>query len=269
MNTIRHFIEWNRGLSAKFDSWIIPARFRIDGNRDFTDDFAKKFLDRGMEIYDVGGGKNPYIDRQTKERLALRVVGLDIDANELSRAESGLYDETVCADISSFSGKKSADLVICQALLEHVRDVEGAFASIDSILKPGGRALIFVPSRNAVFARLNLVLPEKFKRWILFSVFPQTRHSQGFPSYYDRCTPSDFQLLARRHGFQEVESRCYYQSTYFSFFFPMYLVWRLWVLMFWLVRGEQAAETFSMALTKRPADRQAADSEDRFAAARS
>jgi SAM-dependent methyltransferase len=62
---------------------------------------------------------------------------------------------------------------VCQALLEHVSDVNGAFESIASILRPGGQAVIFVRSRNAVFARINLVLPEKFKRWILFQVFPQ------------------------------------------------------------------------------------------------
>ncbi len=269
MNAIRNFIELNRSLCRKFDSWIIPKKFRVDGNRDFIDSFAKKFLKRGLEVYDVGGGKNPYINKETKDHLSLRVVGLDIDAAELSQAEDGLYDETVCADITCFLGRRSADLIICQALLEHVRDVDGAFSSIVSILKPGGKAIIFVPSRNAVFARLNLILPEKIKRWILFNIFPQARSSQGFPSYYDRCTPSDFRALAGRYGLRSVDSRCYYQSAYFSFFFPMHLTWRLWVLLFWMVRGEQAAETFSMAFVKPSAESHSGQIDAQSIAARS
>lgn len=252
MNTVRRFIEWNRKLSWKFDSWFIPQKFCIDGNRDFIDSFARKHLKEGLHVFDIGGGKNPYVNRATKDRLALTVVGVDIDAGELARAPDGLYDRTVCADITAYSGDGTADLVICQALLEHVKDVNAAFASINSILKPGGKAIIFVPSRNAVFARLNLLLPEKLKRWLLFAIFPQSRRDQGFPSYYNRCTPEDFRAMAESYGLKETEFRPYFQSTYFSFFFPVYAVWRLWMLLFWMLKRDQAAETFSVAYLKRP-----------------
>lgn len=252
MGAIRNFIEWNHRMSATFDSLLIPERFRIDGNCDFGDSFAKNHLERKLKVYDVGGGKSPFIDRETKDRLSLTVVGLDIDPGELSRAPQGLYDETICADITSFSGDGTADLVICRALLEHVRDVSAAFASISSILKLGGKAIIFVPSRNAVFARLNLLLPEKWKRWLLFTISPQSRSHQGFRSYYDHCTPQDFKRMSKGYGLQVADYRCYYQSSYFSFFFPLYAVWRLWVLLFWLARREQAAETFSLAFLKQP-----------------
>jgi SAM-dependent methyltransferase len=251
MNAIRAFIEWNIRFSQKLDCWLVPERFRIDGNRDFIDNFASKYLCYGLKVYDIGGGKWPYIDKETKDRLSLKVVGLDIDMIELSRAPKGLYDETVFADITSFSGDGTADLVICQALLEHVKDVSCAFASIASILKPGGRAVIFVPSRNAVFARLNVLLPERWKRWILFTIFPQTRSNHGFASYYDHCTPSEFREISKRHALDEIDFSPYYQSTYFSFFFPAHLVWRLWVMWYWMMKGEQAAETFSFALAKR------------------
>lgn len=251
MNALRGFVELNRKLSSKFDAWLIPKKFRTDGNRDFIDEFAKKYFKKGLHVYDIGGGKNPYVNRSTKDRLSLTVVGLDIDAAELSRAPHGLYDKTICADITRFYGDGTADLVICQALLEHVKDVNAAFASINSILKHGGRAVIFVPSRNAVFARLNLLLPQKLKRWLLFTIFPQSQRDQGFPSYYDRCTPEDFRKIAKRYGLQEESFRAYFQSSYFSFFFPAYMIWRLWMLLFWMLRGDQAAETFSVAYLKR------------------
>jgi hypothetical protein len=47
-----------------------------------------------------------------------------------------------------------------------------------------------------------------------------------------------------------LEVKPYFMSSYFSFLFPLYVAWRLWMLFFRYVRGEQAAETFSMALMK-------------------
>jgi 2-polyprenyl-6-hydroxyphenyl methylase/3-demethylubiquinone-9 3-methyltransferase len=182
--------------------------------------------------------------------LGATVVGLDIDAHELGQAPDGVYDETVCSDLAQYSGDGTADLVVCQALLEHVRDVPGAFRAIASILRPDGVALVFVPSRNALYARLNLMLPERLKRALLHGIFPHTKRDQGFPAYYDNCTPRDFRRLAAEHGLFVREMRCYYRSSYFSFFFPAYVVWRAWLLLFHTLAGEQAAETFTVVLQK-------------------
>ena len=150
-------------------------------------------LRSGQVVVDVGGGKQPLISAEQKHAFGLTVIGFDISAAELGAAPAGRYDECICADITDFRGTAQADIVICQALLEHVTSTERAFRTIGSLLKPGGLALIFAPSRNAVFARLNLLLPQRLKRAILFAVFPESRHAQGFVSYYDRCTPRDFE----------------------------------------------------------------------------
>jgi 2-polyprenyl-6-hydroxyphenyl methylase/3-demethylubiquinone-9 3-methyltransferase len=191
------------------------------------------------------------VNRAQKWQLGLRVVGIDIDPAELQAAPAGLYDRTIAADITSFQGDSDADLVICQALLEHVRDTDAALRAIASILKPGGRALLFVPSRNAVYARLNLLLPESLKRRILFSIFPHMRRDHGFPAFYDRCTPRRFRAMADANGLQTEECRAYFHSDYFRFFSPLHAVWRLWTLAFRAFSGEEAAETFSLVLRKR------------------
>src|SRR5512135_2714660 len=252
--TFLSFINNQRYLSSLFDK-ILPEKFRVDGQEDFIASFAPKYLRPYLKVYDIGGGKFPYIDHRRKAELGLTVVGLDIDREELRRAPQGAYDEMICADITRFKGGGDADLIICQALLEHVKDVEGAFAAMASILKPGGKALLFVPSRNAIYARLNLVIPEGMKRKILFAIFPAFRSCGGFPAYYDRCTLRQFHLLAERHGLEVEEERTYFITCYFSFFFPAYFVWRIWILLFYLIAGDQAAESFTMALRKTaPAD---------------
>jgi 2-polyprenyl-3-methyl-5-hydroxy-6-metoxy-1,4-benzoquinol methylase len=246
---LRSVINGQVWLSKKFDR-LLPALFRVDGNRDFVDSFAPRHMAKGIRIYDVGSGRHPLLGQEQKATLRATVVGLDIDQNELAAAPSGCYDEAVCADVRSYRGNGDGDLVICQALLEHVNGVDQAFHAMASMLKPGGIAIVFVPSRNAVFARLNLALPAHLKRRLLFTIFPSAREGQGFKSYYDRCTPSDFRRLAAEAGLEVTEIVPYYTSSYFTFFFPLHVLWRLWVVGFRAAAGVQAAETFCMALRK-------------------
>ena len=248
---VQKFIQWNIKISQACDR-MLPEKYRIDGNRFFLDHFAPAYLEDDLIIYDVGGGKHPYINVSLKNRLNLNITGLDIDQNEHDRAPEGTYDRKICADITRFRGNSDADLVICQALLEHVRNVDQAFVAIASILKPGGRALIFVPSRNALYTRLNLLLPQNLKKRLLHTIYPKTRESQGFPSYYNQCTPREFRRIAQKHNLIVEQESFHYISSYFSFFFPLYLLWRIWILGFHALAGEQAAEAFCMALKKNP-----------------
>lgn len=249
ISVFRALVNSQVWLSRKFDG-LLPADYRVDGNRDFLDSLVPKYLQQELTIYDIGGGKNPYLSSHEKRKLNAHVVGLDVDPVQLSQAPAGAYDNVICTDIANYRGEQQADIVICQSLLEHVRDVEAAFAAIASILKPGGLALLFVPSRNAVFARLNILLPQEFKKKLLHTIFPKTKGDQGFPSFYDKCTPDDFKRLANDNAFSLVEARYFFKSSYFSFFFPAWVLWRLWVILFRALKSDQAAETFSMVLRK-------------------
>ncbi len=244
-----HFAQGQQNLSKWFDR-LLPTEYQVDGNRDFLDHWIEPHLKSGIVVYDVGGGKNPVIGLGVKRRLGLRVVGLDIDQDELSASPFQVYDEKICCDITQYRGQADADLVICQALLEHVKDSQAAITAIASILKPKGAALIFLPSRNAVFARINMLLPEQLKRKILHTVYPSTKRDQGFPAHYDHCTPADFRRLAANSGLGVELCTIYFRSSYFMFFFPLHLAWRAWQLIFRLFAGEQAAETFSLVLRK-------------------
>src|SRR2546426_944806 len=245
------FTQGQQSLSKCFDR-LLPIEYQVDGNRDFLDHWIEPYLKHGSIVYDVGGGKNPVISLDGKRRLGLRLVGLDIDQDELAASPSGVYDERICADITRYRGQADADLVVCQALLEHVQDSQEAITAIASILKPGGTALLFLPSRNAVFARINLLLPQQLKRKILHGVFPSTKRNQGFPAYYDHCTPADFRRLAANSGLAVDLCGVYFRSSYFMFFFPLHFAWRIWMLVFRYFAQEQAAETFSLALRKNP-----------------
>ena len=246
----RRFVVRQRRWSEQFDR-LLPAKYRIDGNDDFKETILPRYLRPHTTIYDVGSGRSPYITPELKRSYNLTVVGIDIDQNELDHAPPNCYDRTICADLTALKGNGDADLVICEATLEHVKDTEAAFAALSTLPKPGARVAIFVPCRNAVYARLNRLLPEGLKRFLLFNLFPEAaqRHD-GFKAYYNKCTPKDFRRMALTYGLEVELEKCYFLSNYFGFFLPLYVAWRLWALSFHALTGNQAAEAFVVVLRR-------------------
>lgn len=250
----RSFINLNRWFSRGFDKVFVPRKARIDGLHDYIGNVVPPLVKSGMQIFDIGGGKRPFVGMQMARPSNISVIGVDIDADELAQAPQGLYDATIVADIASPRGLKAknrrANLVICAALLEHVNDNHQAMKNITEITKKGGKIALFIPAKYAAFAQLNRILPEKLKRKILFSIFPESAHAQGFPAYYDKCTPSDFIKLCEQNKFRVELVRTYYQSTYFSFFFPAHALWRIYQLFSYVVLRRDAAESFSIVAVK-------------------
>lgn len=146
--------------------------------------------------------------------------------------------------MTKYRGRRNADLVICQATLEHVTDNTLSVTAIASALKPGGVICLFVPCRNALYARLNLVLPERLKNLLLEMVQPGLTEHQGFPARYDHCTPSQMKALFDSSGIDVIETKLFWKSSYFANFVPAWLVWRLWQGALRIVKGNDAAETF-------------------------
>jgi 2-polyprenyl-3-methyl-5-hydroxy-6-metoxy-1,4-benzoquinol methylase len=245
----RLFIASQFWLSRAFDR-LLPRHFRIDGSKSFREEVAWSHIRPGMLIYDIGGGKHPLVDSHKKAELGLRVTGLDVDAGELARAPAGCYDDVCCCDIAEYHGLGEADLVICQATLEHVHDNTKAIAAIASAVKPGGLVAIFAPSRYAAYARLNLLLPEKVTHKMLDFVCPSNQGSHGFRAYYDNCSIRELSSLGRRNGLEVVAFHRYYLSGYFGVFFPAYVIWRLWFLVNYAIDRERAAETFTIIFRK-------------------
>jgi 2-polyprenyl-3-methyl-5-hydroxy-6-metoxy-1,4-benzoquinol methylase len=251
-SSTRRFLRIQRRLSLLFDR-LLPGEYRVLGTGNFGDfrNLARPYLTPGATVYDIGGGKIPFINADLKQSLGLTVIGFDIDADQLASAPADAYDGVICADITQYRGKGDADVVICTSVLEHVRDTRAAFDGIASVLKPGGHALVDVPSRNAFYARLNRVLPEQIKRRILYILSPETHMNGGFPAYYNRCTPRDFQQLARETNLVVEQQKTYFYNDYYTLIFPFYVIWRLWILFYRLLAKEQSAETFAVALRKR------------------
>lgn len=247
----RKIIDLNIRASDALDRLIFDEKssFLIDGNTDVSF-VVSDFVTPGMVVIDIGGGKRPFFDVALKDKLNLFVRGIDISEAELALSPQGAYDETVVTAIEDHEGSADADLCVCIAVLEHVRNVELALKAIASCLKPKGHAVLFIPSRNALFARLNLWLPQNIKKKLLYSVFPEKKKDSGFESFYDRCTPQDIENLCSATGMSIVRELLYHNSGYFRCFFPIHLIWRGWVYCFKKLARRQSAETFTIVLSR-------------------
>ena len=235
-------------LSKRFDRRVFGG-MSTDGNGYFLSFVAGAVRD-GSRVADVGGGKRPFFPPDQVAARGLKVTGIDIDPVELSLAPVNAYASTLVSPLEEVTGPAMHDVVIAQSVLEHVRNGADAIRGCAALLQRNGEVFTFCPNRRAWFAVLNRLLPEGFKRALLFGIFPEKREKQGFPAYYDGCTPEDMQQNMEACGLKVVEVRTFYVSSYFMFFFPLYLCWRIatWPLM--KLFPERYCETFMIRAVK-------------------
>jgi len=225
---LRRFVGANQKVSLHISNWA-ARRGRTNGAEEYAAWLAR-LLRPGLTVIDLGGGKFPSISVSQKRRLGLHVTGVDITQAELDAAPAGAYDEVICQSAETFVRPGSADLIISQALAEHVRDPIAMFRCIHESLRPGGETLHFIPNRHALFACLNRLIPHALTREMLHTLYPTTRTVLGFRAYYRECFPSRIQDCFRSLGFRDITIKPHYLSNYFMALFPAHAAMVGWQL---------------------------------------
>lgn len=230
---LRLIINLNKSASNLVDS-CFPKKLNLDGNLFYLEEILPKLISSlpdGSLILEVGGGKQPYVTTKLKEKSQLKLHGLDISKEELLAAPKDIYDEVFVADICNQSQiskiNHQYDLIICQSLIEHVPDALKAINNMSSLLKKNSIISLFAPNGTAPFAMINKILPENIKRKILFYIKPKARIDQGFPAFYVNCNPMKIESLLTNRNLKIEAKFLFFQSSYFSFFLPLYLLWKL------------------------------------------
>jgi SAM-dependent methyltransferase len=179
-------------------------------------------------VLDIGGGKEcpfrAYLDAP-REQL---VVALDCSEAELRHNLQ--LDHKVVADAAAAGfpfRDGSVDVLVSRAVVEHIRDNAAFLENCAAVLRPGGRMIHAFSGKYAPFALLNQMLPNEVTRHLIGYLHPEWREegNYGFLAFYDRCYCSAIEDLLNRNGFVNVRfTLFYYQSIYFTFFFPLYLL---------------------------------------------
>ncbi|MBZ0286595.1 MAG: methyltransferase domain-containing protein [Anaerolineae bacterium] len=97
-------------------------------------------------VLDHGGGNGMYA-AQIRKRYTPHVEVFDIESARAHQAKSAVPHALVAA--AEFLPYRSNlfDAIVSNEVIEHVADDHAAAAEIVRVLKPGGRAVIFVPNR--------------------------------------------------------------------------------------------------------------------------
>jgi SAM-dependent methyltransferase len=100
-------------------------------------------------VLDDGCGLGLYLQRLASQ--ARLVWGVEFDAERARQAGAGgLHVARAAGEHLPFADG-SFDLILSHEVLEHVADDRQALAEVSRVLRPGGRAVVFVPNRGYPF----------------------------------------------------------------------------------------------------------------------
>ena len=237
MRLAARFFAVNRRLCMAVEE-LLPFNFRRHIQTLYKYTVAALVNRRpGQVVLDVGGGKEcPFLLYLDKPDAQL-IVAIDYSEDELRH--NAHLDLKLVADAAAqgFPFRDgSADLVVSRAVVEHIRDNHTFFDNCARVLRPGGVMIHAFSGKFAPFALMNQLLPNALTRRLIGYLHPEWEEegNYGFLAFYDRCYFSAMQDLLERYSFKNAKfTFLYYQSVYFNFFFPLFLLMLAYDLIAW------------------------------------
>lgn len=238
---LRKIIDWNVAICDKIEKKL-PKTFGPSPSlkRRHTVAVAEKMNARPSQILlDVGGGYVCPFAEMREPELGTQFYMADISESQLQMNEAA--DEKIAFDASqAFPFRdETVDIFVTRTLFEHLPENDEFVRESCRVLRPGGYAIHIFPCKFAPFAILNQILPNSFANWLLGMFFPKWRGEVGFKAYYKNCYFPRFKNLMEDSKFEiETINFNYYQSIYFKFFVPFYLLSLTYDLALWALNAK-------------------------------
>ena len=175
-------------------------------------------------VVDCGAGRTWHFPLHYKRFFQIRLIGLDIDAEEMS--ENDALDVRIQCDVTDTIplDAGTVDLFLVYSGIEHFKDNEQFLKNCFRALRPGGYLLAQFPGRYAPFALANILLPKRLSKALLNVTVPDSVGVLGFEAHYDRTNFGAFSSLVKVSGFEILYySPGYYSSSYAEFFLPLWV----------------------------------------------
>jgi SAM-dependent methyltransferase len=223
---LRWFIAANRAICDRIEQKL-PDTFKRNLLYEHALAVSTEISGRSNNpiVLDIGGGRDTGFIRYLPRGYEATIIGIDIQQSQLSAntdLDFGIVADT-CVGLP-LEGQ-SVDVAVTCSLLEHLSDPRVAIREIGRVLRPNGICIHVFPARFSPFSILNRFLPSRLARRLLFTFYPEWEHTSGFPAFYRHCSAGAMTRLHNQAGFEikAVEYR-YYQSIYYKFFVPFYLL---------------------------------------------
>jgi SAM-dependent methyltransferase len=220
----KDFFRANEKVAKKFEKYLLKLNPSVNPFEDF-EKIVTIYLHKMKTpvILDIGGGAKCWFNQYRPQ--GSKLICMDISQEQLDLNMDA--DIIVCADVTKEIPlpEGSVDLVVSRTVMEHLVSPKNFLKNSFTVLKTGGYAIHFFPCKLALFSIINQMLPKSIGRKILFSLKPDAREGSGFPAFYRQCYYSGIKRLLLNCGFEIKDIRHYhYQSSYFYFFLPLYLL---------------------------------------------
>jgi SAM-dependent methyltransferase len=177
-----------------------------------------------MVVLDVGCGRgnaaerferNPWEKCRLLKGRCQHVIGIDVGP---AGQNNPLIDEFRRIEGDAWPVETSSvDLLISDAVLEHVEKPDVFFSECSRVLKPGGYLCLRTPNRWSYVSMIAAVVPNNLHAKVVSWVQPGRQALDVFPTYYRANTRRVVRRLLRNHRF----SGCVYphiaEPSYFGF----------------------------------------------------
>jgi SAM-dependent methyltransferase len=177
-----------------------------------------------MVVLDVGCGRGAAADRLEKnpwERCRIfkgqcqRVLGIDVDR---AGDQNPFIDEFRPIEGPTWPiESESIDLLVSDAVVEHVDDPDQFFSECSRVLKPGGYLCIRTPNRWSYVALGASIVPNKYHARVVGKLQRGRQAKDVFPTFYRANTVRAMRGLLRRHGFEGCVYRHIAEPNYLTF----------------------------------------------------
>lgn len=168
-------------------------------------------------VLEIGCGRTAPLLRALKGKVAT-LIGIDVVDFTVANEDIVLLqnDVTNMTDVAT----ASIDVAFSRSVMEHVREVELAFAEIARALKPGGRYIFLTPNFYDYASWIAAAVPNRLHPWIVNRTEGRDEEDT-FPTYFRCNTRRAIKHLAKQNGF-EIEEFVYLgQYPNYFVFSPM------------------------------------------------
>jgi SAM-dependent methyltransferase len=164
-----------------------------------------------FRIVDFGCGRGAQADDPIAFRRGLRclkgkvahVIGLDVDAVARGNPTIDAF-HLLAPDRPWPLEDKSADLVLCESVIEHLPNPESFFCEAARVLVPGGYLCLRTPNVLSYVGFATKHIPNKYHERVLAKSQPDRKENDVFPTFFRCNTISAVKRQMAMHGFRAV-----------------------------------------------------------------
>ena len=196
---------------------------RVDGTVAFYNR-VRSLAGPDMVALDVGCGRGAFADRlqenpweecRVLKGRCQRVIGIDVDP---AGEQNPLMDEFRRIDGARWPVEsESVDLLVSDAVLEHVPEPEQFFAECRRVMKPGGLICIRTPNRWSYVSIIAWIVPNRFHAKVVGAVQPGRQAKDVFPTLYRANSVRRLRRLLDAHQFDGCVYRHIAEPGYLGF----------------------------------------------------